>query len=414
MRADMIPALAIFALTYVLISGRKLNLIRIGRPAGVMLGTVLMIMAKVIRPEQVPALVNWDTILLLLGMMIIIEHLAEAEFFALVSRRVEMQNFSVYGLLALVVFGLGFLAAFLVNDIVCIFFTPLLLIMIHSRKLPPLPFLLALATSTNIGGAMAFTGNPQNMIIGSLSGISYARFFWLMLPIGVIGLTINYLLLLWMFKRELREARDAIVTSKDVTAKPLLKRSLSVTLAVVVGFFLFKNIAWVALTGATLLMLFSNRDESSLLRRVDWNLLLFFAGLFVVIGGLQASGVTGLVLQRTQKLLGGGAASFWGFGLLTIVGSNLFANVPYVLVAAESISKLVNPVPMWYALAFGSTIAGNLTILGAVANVIVVERARGTCDISFRDFFRFGLPSTLAIFTVGMAILWVYTALGWI
>ena len=217
----MIPAIVIFFLTYVLISGRKLNLIRIGRPAGVMLGTVLMIFAGVLRPVQVPILVNWDTILLLLGMMIIIEHLAEAEFFALVSRRVEMQNFSVYGLLALVVFGLGILAAFLVNDIVCIFFTPLLLIMIHSRRLPPLPFLLALATSTNIGGAMAFTGNPQNMIIGSLSGIAYARFFYLMLPIGILGLTINYLLLLWMFKRELAEARDAIVTSKDVAAKPL-------------------------------------------------------------------------------------------------------------------------------------------------------------------------------------------------
>lgn len=414
MTAEMIPAVLIFLMTYVLISGRKLNLIRIGRPAGVMLGTVLMIVAGVIAPARVPQLINWDTILLLLGMMIIIEHLADADFFALVARRVELMHLSVYGLLALVVFGLGFLAAFLVNDIVCIFFTPLILIMIHSRRLPPMPFLLALATSTNIGGAMAFTGNPQNMIIGSLSGIPYGRFFLLMFPIGCLGLGINYLLLLKLFRKELAEAQDAFVTSADLVVRPLLKRSVAVTLLVVAGFFVFDSIAWVAMAGATLLMVLSNRDEGTLLRRVDWNLLLFFAGLFVVIGALQTAGVTGLVLAQFERLLQGGPGAFFGFGILTVIGSNLFANVPYVLVIAESIMAMPEPVTMWFALAFASTIAGNLTILGAVANVIVVERARGTCDITFRDFLRFGLPSTAAILTVGMSILWIYHLLGWI
>ncbi len=122
--------------------------------------------------------------------------------------------------------------------------------------------------------------------------------------------------------------------------------------------------------------------------------------------------MTGLVLGRFERLLQGGPGAFFGFGILTVIGSNLFANVPYVLVIAESIMAMPEPVTMWFALAFASTIAGNLTILGAVANVIVVERARGTCDITFRDFFRFGLPSTVAILTVGMSILWVYHLLG--
>jgi Na+/H+ antiporter NhaD/arsenite permease-like protein len=410
----MFRAVIIFAITYVIISGRRLNIIKIGRPAGVLLGTVLMVFTRVIPGGEAYKLVNWDTIILLLGMMIIIEHLAEAEFFELVARWVHSRCLSTKKLLALVVFGLGILAAFLVNDIVCIFFTPLLLIMIRERKLPPLPFLLALATSTNIGGVIAFTGNPQNMIIGSLSGIPYSKFFVFMLPIGLLGLVANYAILLLMYKKELNMTVKNVELGEKPKVKPLLKRSLFITMLVIIGFFLSKHIAWVAIGGATLLFLLSNRNEACVLKRIDWNLLLFFAGLFIVVGGLQISGVTALILNRTGGFLSGGFVNFASFGALTILGSNFFANVPYVLVIAESIQKLSEPTLMWFTLAFASTIAGNLTILGAVANVIVVERARGICDISFGEFFRFGLVSTLINFVIGMSILWGYHLIGWL
>ncbi|KNF08338.1 Na+/H+ antiporter NhaD and like arsenite permease [Gottschalkia purinilytica] len=410
----MIKAIIIFIITYILISGKRLNRIKIGRQAGVLLGTVLMVISRVIKPEQVYQLVNWDTILLLLGMMIIIEHLAEAEFFTLVARWVHSKNLSSKKLLALLVFGTGILAAFLVNDIVCIFFTPLLLIMIKERNLPPLPFLLGLATSTNIGGVIAFTGNPQNMIIGNLSGISYGKFFILMLPIGILGLIANYLILLRMYNKDMSIDVKNIELGEKPKAKPLLKRSLFVTFLVIIGFFIFKNIAWVAISGATLLFVISNRNETTLLKKLDWNLLLFFSGLFVVIGGLQVSGVTTAILSKTSSFLEDGFLNFFSFGILSILGSNLFANVPYVLVVAESIQKLADPTLMWFTLAFTSTIAGNLTILGAIANVIVVERARGICNISFWDFFKFGLPCTLINFIIGMLFLWGYHLIGWI
>lgn len=411
----MLKAGIIFLLTYVMISGRRLNFLKIGRPGGVLFGSVLMVFLGVMTPEETYQLVNWDTILLLLGMMVIIEHLADAEFFELVAYWISMRRFSAKGLLALVVFGFGFLAAFLVNDIVCIFFTPLLLLMIRDRKLPPLPYLLALATSANLGGVIAFTGNPQNMIIGNLSQIPYAQFFWMMLPIGLFGLGINYLLLIWMYRKELTRGSEEFTVSGNIQVKPLLKRSLFVTFLVIVGFFLGGNMAWVATGGATLLLLLARRDEGNILGRIDWNLLLFFAGLFVVIGGLEVSGVTQWILHRSEAFLeGSGAKPFWLFGLLTVFGSNLFSNVPYVLVVSEWIQNLANPALMWYLLAYASTVAGNLTIIGSVANIIVVEKSRHVCEIGFWDYFRFGLPTTVITLICGMGALWLYHLLGWL
>lgn len=409
----MLKALVIFLITYVLISGKRSNILKIGRTGGVLLGAVLMVAAGVVGPAQAYKLVNWDTILLLLGMMIIIEHLADAEFFEMVARWISLKRLSTKGLLALIVFGFGFLAAFLVNDIVCIFFTPLLLVMIRERKLVPLPYLLALATSANLGSTIAFTGNPQNMIIGNLSLIPYARYFWMMLPIGLVGLLVNYLLLVRMYRKELAQPMEEPAYTERPEAKPLLKRSLGVMLLVIIGFFVGGNMAWVAVGGATLLLLLARRDEGTILIRLDWNLLLFFAGLFVVIGGLQVSGVTQWMLQQSQHfLVEAGPRSFWNFGILTVIGSNLFSNVPYVLVAGEWINNLAHPLLMWYMLAYASTVAGNLTIIGSVANVIVVEKSRDLYEIGFWDYFRFGLPSTLITFILGMLALWGYHLFG--
>ena len=412
----MIPAILIFTLTYLIICGRRLHLIKLGRPAGVLLGSVLMVAAKVITPDEAYTLVNWNTIVLLFGMMILIEHLADAEFFDLAAGWILCRGLSSRGLLAFVVFVIGGLAAFLVNDIVCIFFTPLLLVMMRKRNLPPLPFLLALATSTNLGGLIAFTGNPQNMIIGHLSGISYARFFVLMLPVGLLTLGVNYVLLAVMFRRALDGCdRPGDVGGVVLSPKPLLKRSLAVAVLVIAGFFMGGDMAWVALSGATLLLLLARRSEFSVMSRIDWNLLLFFAGLFVVVGALQRSGATASLARFADQFLhDDGAVSFWAFGVISVICSNLFANVPYVLVAAEWIEKLPDPTLMWYILAFASTVAGNLTILGAVANIIVVERARGVCEVSFWDFLRFGLPSTALNFVVGMGVLTLYNYLGWL
>lgn len=404
----MIKAFFIFLITYVVITGRRLNFLKIGRPAGVMVGVVLMVLSKTIKANEAYKLVNWDTILLLLGMMIVIEHLAEANFFEIIASKINKKNYNQKKLMFITVFGLGFLAGFLVNDIVCIFFTPIMILMIKKREIPPLPFLLALATSTNIGGAISFTGNPQNMIIGTMSNIPYFKFFILMLPIGITCLYVNYLLLMKMYKNSLVKEIINIDNPENIVKGVLLRRSVFITILIIIGFFIFNNIAWVAFTGATLLLVLARRDEGDILRKVDWNLLLFFTGLFIVIGGLHQSGFTDKTINYLINILDKNIISMWILGGFTVIGSNLFANVPYVLVISESIKALDNSETMWFVLAFTSTIAGNLTIIGAIANIIVVERAREVYNISFRDFFKFGLPSTLLSFVIGMVFLSMY------
>lgn len=408
----MYSAVIIFLITYIVISGSKFNALKIGRPAGVMLGAVLMIVAKVIKPQEVYGVINWDTVVLLLGMMIIIEHLAEANFFEYVAEKINRKNYGSNKLLFILTFCFGFLAAFLVNDIVCIFFTPILLIMIRERKLPAMPFLLALASSANVGSIMAFTGNPQNMIIGTISGIAYSKFFLLMLPIGIVTLYLNYYIISKMYKRELSGELIEIKAAENVKVKPLLKRSVTVTIAVILCFFMFKKSAWVAISGATALLLLARRDEADILKKIDWNLLLFFAGLFVVVGGLQISGVTEMAVEKTAGYMGDNLSGLWFFGIFTMIASNIVTNVPYVLLISDSVRAAASPEQFWFVLAFASTIAGNITIIGSVANVIVVERSKESCIITFWDFFKLGLPSTVINFIIGMSFLSLYKIAG--
>lgn len=414
----MLKASAIFFVTYIMISGLRFRGLKLGRTAGAMLGVLLMVVFKVVSPEHTYELVNWNTIVLLLGMMIVIEHLAEADFFKLLAEWIDEKNFSLKRLLFFEIFGVGLLSAFLVNDIVCIFVTPLLLIMMRRKNLPAMPFLLGIATSSNIGGSMAFTGNPQNMIIGSLSGIPYHEYFLLMLPIGLIGLLINYLLICRIFKAQMEESdtkfKDIEAESEQPKEKknPLLYKSLAVTALIIVGFFAFKDISWVALAGATLLLFIANRDENRVLTKIDWNLLLFFALLFIVVGALNETGVTSLALGKVSGLFDRSLAGFVKFGAVTVLGSNIFGNVPYVLIVAETISQLKDNSVFWYLLAYVSTIAGNMTIIGSVANIIVVERARGFCNIGILDFVKVGVPSTAINLALGIGIIYIYNMLG--
>lgn len=408
----MITSIIIFLLTYILISGRRLNIIHIGRPAGVLLGAVLMVASRVIRPAQAYALVNWDTIILLLGMMILTEHLLESGFFDIAAERISRHSPSPRVFMAIVVFGTGILAGFLINDIVCIICTPLLLILLRQGKLPPLPFLLALATSTNIGGLLTFTGSPQNMIIGHLSGIPYREHFLLMLPVGLVCLGVNYVFLIVMFKKELSVQQAWNRGATAPFAKPLLKRSALTISCVIAGFFVLHNMAWTALAGAAAIFVLGNRNETDILKRIDWNLLLFFACLFIVTGALHVSGASKPLTALASRLSGDTIADMWLFGLISIAASNVFANVPYVLLIAESVGQYGKPELMWYTLAFASTIAGNLTLIGAVANIIVAEKARDQCEIGFFDFLKFGLPSTVATTLAGLGIMTLYVVGG--
>ena len=153
-------------------------------------------------------------------------------------------------------------------------------------------------------------------------------------------------------------------------------------------------------------MVLARRDTHEALKLVDWHLLVFFAGLFVVVEGLDRTGLPDQIYRRVQVLFGQSDASqAWNFVWFSALGSNIFSNVPFVLVAAKWISKFSQPELMWKVMALATTFAGNLTILGSVANIIVIESARGHIEVGFWDYARFGIPVTILTTVIGMVIL---------
>ena len=402
-----ILAIAIFAFTYVLISGRELKILPLNRPAAALLGTVLMVAAGVLTPEQAYRAVDYNTLVLLLGMMLISAYLSLAGFFDWAADYILKVAKTPQQLLLYLVITSGLLSALLVNDTVCLMLTPLVVAVIVRGRLPLPPYLLALAMSANLGSVATLVGNPQNMIIGSLSHLHFVHFSASLLPVAIAGLAIEYTVLRFGFGRMLRVAR---IEPGEVPARPLDRPLMTialVTLALVfAGFVAGFNLAWTALAGGALVMVLARRDTHQVLKLVDWHLLVFFAALFVVVEGLNTTGLPDQIHSHLRGLFGASStAQAWNLAWFSAAGSNIFSNVPFVLLAGKWIPNFANPALMWKVLALATTFAGNLTILGSVANIIVVESARGHCEVGFWDYARFGIPITILTTVIGMAIL---------
>jgi Na+/H+ antiporter NhaD/arsenite permease-like protein len=267
--------------------------------------------------------------------------------------------------------------------------------------LPPIPYLLAVATASNIGSAATITGNPQNMLIGSLSGIPYLEFMAYLGPVALIGLFLNWALLHRMY---LRGPLDRVEVARALSAPefphgPLRKKPVLVLAVVLGGFLAGVPTALMAAVGAALLLITRTMEPQEVYDEVDWGLLVFFVGLFVIVGGAERAGLTAMLLQPMRM---------WDLHRLPIFVTataalcNVVSNVPGVMLLRTFVPDFPNPHHAWLALAMASTFAGNLTITGSVANIIVVERAAAEgVHVSFRDYFRIGLPLTLITLVVG-------------
>lgn len=407
-------ALAIFLFTYVFIAGARLPFLKLDRPGGALLGALLMVVVGVVTPAEVfghsphpnQQAIDGDTILLLLGMMLLAEYLSLANFFRFAGARAVRVAHTPRLLLVAITVVSALLSAFLVNDTVCLMLTPLVLAVVDDARLPPAPYLLAVCMGSNSGSVATFTGNPQNMLIQGASGLSYASFAAYMALPAVLSTAIVAGALVYLFRHDLPAKRfDTHPPSLDVDRK-LLRLSGAVLLGVVVAFFLGLPMSWSALAGGVLVMTLSGREPRPTLERVDWVLLLFFSSLFVVVFGVNKAGWADDIRRLFSPLMAGPPwRETLGFAGLTLVASNLFSNVPFVMLARSWVPTLQNPELGWHVLALGSTLAGNLTLVGSVANLIVFEAARGKVNMTFLGYLRIGLPVTLVSFVVGLAVL---------
>jgi Na+/H+ antiporter NhaD/arsenite permease-like protein len=373
-----------------------------------------MVATGVLAPGEAGAAVNGDTLGLLLGMMVLSAYLGEAGFFRWASWKVITSVGTPVALLWGLTLAAGTLSAFLVNDTVCLMMTPLVLRIVDDAELPPLPFLLATAFGSNAGSVATLTGNPQNMIAGTLSGISFARFASALALPAAVALVLVAALLHALFRRSLpRRPLASGRLERPLLDRALIAKAAAATLLVLAGFLAGLPMAWTALAGAALVMAVGGRSPREALMRVDWPLLLFFAGLFVVVAGVGRSGAADRMFRAIEPFLGTGAVRQAAvFSAFTVAGSQLVSNVPFVVLAGQWIPRLAEPDQLWLATALASTLAGNLTPVGSVANLIVLELAGARGRIGFWRFLGYGALVTASTLAASLAILLAEHALG--
>lgn len=401
----------IFLAVWVGISARRLGATGLDRPAVVLLGAVLCVGLGALGPEEALAAVDGGTLLLLLGVMGMGAFLTVDGFFEEVEKLLQGRVRSAGGLLGWVVWGAGLLGALITNDAVCVLGAPLVVRLVRRHGLPPLPFLLALATGANTGSAATLVGNPQNMLCGLLGELSYLDYVLWMGPVAALGLLINHGLLAWMFRGSLRGVALGAGEARAGGLSRPNRVTLGVICAVAVGCALGAPLAWAAAAGFSALLVWHRRESRRLWGEIDWALLLFFAGLFVVVEGLTQSGATAwLSGQAPLGSLARGPGGLWGLSGVFLLGSNLVSNVPFILVIQDQMGSLPDPRLGWSLLAMASTFAGNLTLPGSVANLIVAEAGRELGGIGFWEHLRVGLPLGLATTAAGTAWLWWLSA----
>jgi Na+/H+ antiporter NhaD/arsenite permease-like protein len=363
-----------------------------------------MVVSGAIGFEGAVAAVDFHTLVLLFSMMIIVGHLRLAGGLSAAGQWAARAVAHPAALLVLLVAASGVLSALFVNDTICLVFTPLVLNVVGERRLRPLPFLLALATASNIGSAATITGNPQNILIGSVSGIGFARFFAALAPVALAGLAIDALLLCAIFRRDLRNNGGiAPVKTGTPVHAALLWKTLVVMALVVVGFLAGYDTAIVAAAGAAALLVTRRVRPRKVYAAIDWDLLMLFAGLFVVVGAGEQAGLDRRVLEWLAPL---GVATISGLSAMTAVISNAISNVPAVMLFKSVVPHLPDPRTSWLAVAMSSTLAGNLTVSGSIANLIVIESARRRgFTIGFFEYLRVGVP--LTVLTLAFGVWWL-------
>ncbi len=397
-------AVVVFAGTYLGLALGRLPFLRVDRTGVAIIGGAVMVVSGVVPWDRAVAAVDAHTLVLLFGMMIVAAYLRLSGFFRLVTYTAVRRAHTPVGLLALIVVAAGVLSALFVNDVVCLVMAPIVLDLVRQLRLPPQPYLIGLATAANVGSVATLTGNPQNMLVGSFSGIGYRTFLLREAPVAVIGLALVFAVMWLAYRRHLPGTLPAVdLEERFAVHRALMTKTIVAVSVMLIAFLAGVPIALVAIAGAACCLLTRRVNPDKVYREIDWGLLVLFTGLFVVIAGVEASGLTGELLDLASAI---GLYRPAVLTAVTAVLSNLVSNVPAVLLFKTLIPTFGEPVRAWLILAMASTMAGNLTIVGSVANLIVVEQARGAgIRIGFVEHGKVGVPVTLLTLVVGWLLL---------
>ncbi len=396
--------IGIFAVIYALIALRNFRRSKIPIWTIMLAGAVAMIFSGAIPLQDAYASINLDVIFFLLGMFSIVASMELSGLLEYLTARMIRLARTPQRALALVLFGMGLLSAFLVNDTLALTATPIMLGLSKQMRIKPSVLLMTLALGVTIGSVMTPVGNPQNLLIALSSGIPNPMFDFLyfLVPPTIIGLIVTFLILKFYYRRTI-----PLPPIKDAR---LARLSAYVAGIVVVGFFLVGvaqlfgvqgnvNLGTVSLFGATIVYLLSTRRRE-ILASVDWGIIIFFMSLFIVVQGFwDSNALQSLLLYLPALNPSDIVVSLSVIILTSLIFSQLLSNVPFVAVyikAMQAVGFTGNNVKAWVALAGASTLAGGLSLLGAASNVIILEAAenRGS-GFSSLEFSKIGLLVTI-------------------
>jgi len=397
-------ALVVFAASYVGLGLGRFPGFRVDRTGVAIIGGSLMVLTGVLPWNDAVLAVDAHTLVLLFGMMIVAAYLRLSGFFSLVTLWAVRRAKTPRSLLAILIAAAGALSALFVNDVVCLVLAPLVLGVTRQLALPPVPYLVALATAANVGSVATLTGNPQNMLVGSFSALSYRGFLLREGPIALLGLVCVFAVVWLVYRRELPPAFATEEMRHRISVHyPLMVKTVSAVGVMLIAFLAGVPIALVAIAGAAYSLFTRRVKPAKVYREINWPLLVLFVGLFVLTAGIERSGLVEELIRWAS------AVGLHRPAMLTAVTallSNLVSNVPAVPLFKPLIPTLAEPDRGWLILAMASTLAGNLTILGSVASVIVVEAAReARVEIGFLEYCRVGIPLTVVTLVLGWLVL---------
>jgi Na+/H+ antiporter NhaD/arsenite permease-like protein len=419
MTMDAWIAAAIFVVTYALIVVERWD-----RTLVALAGGLLVVALGVIDQQEAFAAIDLNVIFLLAGMMVIAAVLARTGFFELIAiRSVRLSHGHPVRLLLILAAVTALLSAFLDNVTTVLLMTPVILSVARRLDVSPLPYLLASVFASNIGGTATLIGDPPNILIGSASGLGFDAFLLNLTPV-VLLIFAAFAGIMWLsFRHSLAvpdERREMVLEHAEGTAikdRPLLIRSLAVAVVTVAGFLVHGPLglepATIALLGAVALMVVAPLGPAEALKEVEWSTLFFFVGLFVLVESIVATGIVGGLADALAEATAGDAAVA-AIALLwfSALASAIVDNIPYTATAIPVVERLaetgMRAEPMWWSLALGACLGGNLTIVGASANVVVANLAdRAGHRIRFVEFLRYGAAVVLASLVISTGYVWI-------
>lgn len=374
---------------------------RMNRATISLVGASALIIINEMNLKKAVSFIDIDTIILIFAMMIININLRLAGFFNIIANKVIAYSKTPRQLLIILTFSSGILSSLFLNDTIVIMFTPMIIEIVIHFKRNPIPYLIALATSANIGSAATIVGNPQNMIIGIQSGISFSEFMFYMFPISLVCLFLVVIVISIIYKKEFTNQKFEENLDKETKIyRPLFIKSTAVLTLMLIAFLIGSPVAITALAASAILLITRRIKPERVFLEVDFSLLIFFACLFII------SHQTNYLLTSSVKI---SDLQFFSenriinISIVASVLSNIISNVPAVLMLSPIIKEMINPEKIWLTLALSSTFAGNLTLLGSVANLIVVEMARKRgVNIKFTEYLKSGVIITIISLVFGV------------